>query len=86
MTNSDARQWIVAWFEGHAAGAESVETHTGENYFDQGWLDSLSFVTFVADLEAHFDIQFSIDEFQNRSFATIDGVASIVDERRRERR
>ena len=49
-----------------------------ENYFKNGWLDSLKFIELINDVEQEFEILFSNDEFQNRKFATINGLREII--------
>ena len=76
----EIKQWIVEWFESHGGGS-NVRSHTADNYFDKGWIDSFMFITFIADLEERFKITFSNEEFQDRSFATIDGLTAIIEKK-----
>lgn len=78
ISAADAKQWIAKWFAAHDIAKDEIEKNTAASYFEKGWIDSLSFISFIADLEDAFDVQFSNDEFQNRDFATIDGLANIV--------
>lgn len=75
--------WISQWFRSHSDVAKKIKRITGsENYFEQGWIDSFSFIQFVSDLEDHFQIQFDNNEFQNRTFSTIDGLTKIIKHKR----
>ena len=83
ISKAAAKKWILAWFAKHAAVKGTIDA--SENYFAKGWIDSLSFISFIADLEEKFDISFSNDEFQNREFSTIDGLAGIIEKRTHEK-
>ena len=76
----DIKSWLIDWFATHAdVDREEIVGKTGKNYFECAWIDSLKFVFFINDIEAHFDVHFSNSEFQNRGFATIDGLAIIIE-------
>ena len=75
-----AKAWIISWFETHTAARE-VAQHTQENFLERGWIDSLSFISFITDLENHFKINISYDEFQSPDFSTIDGLAEVVEKK-----
>lgn len=72
-------EWLINWFikNSHIEKNE-IESNISEDYFAKGWIDSLKFITFISDMENHFSITFSNDEFQNKSFATISGLAKII--------
>ena len=73
----------MQWFEAKGAlSREEIERRARESYFDAGWIDSLGLIEFVDELETHFNIRFSNDEFQDRSFSTIDGLAALVERKR----
>lgn len=74
------KTWIIEWFEKNSnISAEEIKNKTSESYFENKWLDSYSFINFISDMEEKFNIQFSNDEFQNREFATIDGLTKIIE-------
>ena len=50
-----------------------------ENYFEKGWIDSLKFIDLITQIEEEFSIRFSNDEFQDRKFSTIEGLAKIIE-------
>jgi acyl carrier protein len=52
-----------------------------ENYFMKGLIDSLKFISFISDIENKFNISFSNDEFQDRKFATINGIIQILEDK-----
>lgn len=77
--NNDVKTWVTTWFLTHTtATVDEITRSTGASYFDNGWMDSLKFITFIMDVEEHFFITFNNDEFQDRSFSTIDGLITII--------
>lgn len=71
--------------------AEWMESKTGvgiipsddENYFESGLLDSYSSIELVEFLEDEFKIRFDNRDFQDRRFATLNGLSALVEEKRR---
>lgn len=75
----EIQNWLVEWFcKNTDATKETIETNIEKNYFEMQWIDSFSFINFITDLEDKYPISFSNDEFQNRDFATISGLAKII--------
>ena len=75
----DVENWLFDWFEKNtSAKKDEISKNLDENYFDNGWLDSLKFIELINDVEQEFEILFSNDEFQNRKFATINGLREII--------
>ena len=79
----DIENWLFDWFEKNtSAKKDEISKNLDENYFDNGWLDSLKFIELINDVEQEFQILFSNDEFQNRKFATINGLREIITEKK----
>ena len=75
----EIRGWIIEWFSANTdLPAENIENLGGANYFEQKWIDSFGFINFISDIESKFGISFSNEEFQNRTFATINGLSEII--------
>ena len=75
----DVENWLFDWFEKNTpAKKHEISKKLSENYFENGWLDSLKFIELINDVEQEFEILFSNDEFQNRKFATINGLREII--------
>ena len=82
--SSDAesvRTWLVAWL-GERGTLPSRDELDGFNYLTGGVIDSFAVLELVADSEDAFGIQYTPEDFQNRSFATIDGLTAIILARR----
>lgn len=76
------KKYIIDWFlENSFCDIADIENSLDKNYFELGWIDSMQFINFIADIEDDFDISFVNDEFQNRKFATINGLVEIITEK-----
>lgn len=76
MTDSDAiRSWLL---EKLGKGQELPDNACGQSYFDLGLVDSFGIIELIEDVESEFSIQFTEDHFQERRFATIDGLTQII--------
>ena len=79
MENSTVA-WLVKWFAENNGDEESeILNGVNDSYFEKGWMDSLKFINFITDIEEAFSIEFSNEEFQDRSFATIQGISQIIE-------
>jgi len=71
--------WIINWFVNNSnLDKKEIKEKSHTSYLENGWIDSFKFINFISDIEEHFGITFSNDEFQNRSFSTIDGLMKII--------
>jgi len=76
------KEWIITWFEKNSdLTKEEIQNNASEDYLAKGWIDSFKFISFITEIEAEFKITFSTDEFQNRAFATLDGLSKIIEAR-----
>ena len=76
-------EWLVEWFARQAQlDAEEVRAMRAQNYFDRGLVDSFGVIEMISELQDHFGIHLTEDLFQDRRFATIDGLGEIIDELR----
>ncbi|MEM2175078.1 MAG: phosphopantetheine-binding protein [Candidatus Aenigmatarchaeota archaeon] len=79
--------WIKNWFkEKVGLSNQELDSNLKENYFEKGWIDSFTFISFISDLEKTYRIRFSNEEFQKEEFLTIEGLADIVRRKVGERR
>ena len=77
---NDIINTIIEWFcSKTGTEAEIITNNSSKNYFEEKWLDSLTFLEFVVFLENRFNVHFSNDEFQDKKFATIDGLTEIIE-------
>ena len=71
------KMWLINWFEKNSlATGINMKNSLKENYFENGWIDSLKFIELITQIEEKFGIRFSNDEFLDRKFSTIEGLTS----------
>lgn len=76
---ADEREWLIKWFDQQTVIDKStLQSNTNKDYLQEEWIDSMKFIGLVSSIEDEFNIEFSNDEFQDRSFATIDGLAEMI--------
>lgn len=81
--DADPQLWLINWFVKNVGlSSEEIATKTKENYFGLGWIDSLKFITFILEIEQEFKIHFSNEEFQDRDFATLEGLSRFISKKR----
>lgn len=77
----DTTGWLIDWFGERGPMPEGGrDALLGMNYFDVGIIDSLGVIELIAAVEAHFGIRFNQEDFQDRRFPSIGGLAALVDE------
>lgn len=75
------KEWIIEWFvDNSAVDKETLEANADVNYFEAGYIDSFVFISLMDDIEEEFGAEFDNDQFLDRSFATINGLANILSE------
>ncbi len=77
---NEYQKWLVDWFaanSGDAAG-KSAEEILESDYFADGFVDSFGVISLVAEIEDAFSVRFSEDDFQNRDFSRVKGLADII--------
>jgi acyl carrier protein len=75
----DIKSWLINWFSDNTAiDQEEITNNCHENYFLLKWIDSLKFISLISAIEDTFGINFSNDEFQDRKFATINGLEEVI--------
>ena len=73
--------WLIQWFRDQG---KSIADDPGQlNYFEAGLIDSMEVIGLIGDIEAQFDIQFEHDDFQKREFATVSGLAQLIESRQK---
>jgi|TARA_Y100001949_G_scaffold51631_1_gene43476 D-alanine--poly(phosphoribitol) ligase subunit 2 len=82
----EPKMWLINWFEKNSlATGINMKNSLKENYFENGWIDSLKFIELITQIEEKFGIRFSNDEFLDRKFSTIEGLTKII-ERKNEKK
>ncbi len=75
----EIRDWVKKWFiENGNVDGNLLEMKQEENYLDAGFIDSFTFIGLIADIEENFDICFENNQFEDRKFATLNGLVEII--------
>ncbi len=62
----------------HYASQPAMDEVAGYNFVTNGALDSFSLLSFISDIEEHFQIAFTPEELTHESMQTLAGMASAV--------
>jgi acyl carrier protein len=75
-------EWLLAWFrERGKFPADGLEERLAVNYFDAGIIDSFGIIELISDIEQKYGVEFSSEDFLDRRFSTIGGLAAILEQR-----
>lgn len=76
---NEIKEIIYSLFARHA-NLDCLEVRALEctNYFEAKLMDSIAFVSFIADLEDTFHITFSSEDLQNKVFQSLAGLIQLV--------
>jgi acyl carrier protein len=76
MANSET---ISAWLlEKLGKGKELPDDVCSSSYFELGLIDSFGVIELIDELEEEFSVRFTEAHFQDRRFATVDGLVEII--------
>ncbi len=78
IMKSKIEAWIVNWFQDKSPDTNLDIT---DNYFEKNAIDSFGIMELITDIETHFEITFSQDDFQDPRFAKIEGLSNILMEK-----
>tara|TARA_A100001388_G_scaffold65851_1_gene46196 strand:+ start:6871 stop:7110 length:240 start_codon:yes stop_codon:yes gene_type:complete len=67
--------WIKDWF---ITKSPEIDLGSDKNFFEEGAVDSFGVMELITDLEEHFKITFSQEEFQDKRFTSISGLSEII--------
>jgi len=74
--------WLEDWFVSNGnVSKEDIQAHLNDNYFEMGYIDSFGFIMLISKIEEELGIRFENDQFQNRSFSTINGLAKCMEKK-----
>ena len=71
---SKIEAWIVNWFQDKSPDTNLDIT---DNYFEKNAIDSFGIMELITDIETHYEITFSQDDFQDPRFANIEGLSNL---------
>lgn len=78
----EIRQWIIDWFASHSSlSVAELDAVSKEDYLKKAIIDSFAFVMLISEIDDEFDVAFTNDDFLDSRFPTIDGLATMINER-----
>lgn len=80
MKKEDIMNWLMDWFKTNSINGDAeIENLISTSYFDAGLIDSFIFIQLIADIEEKYHIEFGNEQFEDRNFSTIEGLAEIIE-------
>lgn len=81
---NDYLEWVIDWFSKNTdTKKEDILNHLEDNFFSLEYIDSFGFIMLMGAVEDEFDISFDNDRFQDRTFSTIKGFATAIEEEKK---
>ena len=78
----DTKNWLIEWFSKNSdQNKDIIQENLYEDYLAKCWIDSLKFIELISDIENHFNIRFSNDDFQDRAFSTGNGLMKAIEDK-----
>ncbi|WP_269583965.1 phosphopantetheine-binding protein [Roseibium sp. Sym1] len=76
--------WLIGWFKEQNPTLASLAGEDMEkaDFFAAEYIDSFGVIMLIEAAEQEFDIKFDEDDFQNRSFSQVSGLAEIIRDKR----
>lgn len=71
------REWIIDWFNENKKTENEIDCNS--NYIDSEIIDSIAFVTLIADCEDQFEIAFDDADFEGQEMFTVNGLISLIE-------
>lgn len=76
----EAKQWIIDWMANNSGvSREEISQNAASNFFEAEYIDSFAFIMFIGEIEEVFGVTFDNEQFEDRTFATIDGLAECIE-------
>jgi acyl carrier protein len=81
-TSMSELEWLREWFSARGELPACVEDLRALNYFEAALIDSLGVIDLITDIEERYQIAFSSEDFLDRRFSTVGGLADMLAQRR----
>lgn len=74
------QEWVIKWFEKKAKiSREDILRNLNAGYLEEAYIDSMGFIELIGEIEDHFGIQFSDEDFLDEKILTISGLISKIE-------
>lgn len=70
---------IAYWLSERIYGKQPPYEWFTLDYIKEGYIDSISIIRFVLDIERHFDVRISDNDMSSEKFRSVRGLAGIVE-------
>jgi acyl carrier protein len=79
MQDEKIRNWIIDYFvQTNKIDREEMLGLLDADYFELGYIDSMSLMAFVIEIENNFKIRFDAEHFQDKQFTNISGLSKMI--------
>lgn len=80
-----AKEWIIRWLANNSGVDEpEIQKNSTANFFEKEYIDSFAFIMFISEIEEAFGVTFDNEQFEDRAFSTIDGLAECIEKNRKD--
>ncbi|ABK43669.1 hypothetical protein Mmc1_1158 [Magnetococcus marinus MC-1] len=72
--------WLIHWFcqRNPALQQRDAAALLELDYFQNNLLDSMGIIELIAEMEGHFDVQFTDEHFNHTAFYSMNGLADLI--------
>lgn len=82
----EARKWIIDWMADNSGVSSEVISQDSEaNFFEKEYIDSFAFIMLISQIEETFGVTFDNEQFEDRAFSTINGLAECIERNRKDK-
>lgn len=74
---NETENWLHNWLISNGNPAVSKLTIT-DDFVAAGIIDSFGTIRLISDVESHFGVEFSDENFQRKDLTTIKGLATVI--------
>jgi acyl carrier protein len=74
------KEWVLDWFiKEKSIPKDELLNQFDNNYFENGFINSLAFVNFLVDIESMFQISLENNDFTTEGFFTLKGTVQVIE-------
>lgn len=82
----ETKKWIIDWMaDNSGVDREEISQNSEANFFEKGYMDSFTFIMLISEIEEMFGVTFDNEQFEDRAFSTIDGLAECIERKRKDK-
>ncbi|MDE7352665.1 MAG: acyl carrier protein [Acetatifactor sp.] len=82
----EVKKWIIDWMaDNSGVSSEEISQNSEANFFEKEYIDSFAFIMLIAGIEETFGVTFDNEQFEDRAFSTINGLAECIERNRKDK-